>query len=193
MNARGTNAVRGRVTANGGAGRMWHTDPNCDEMDGPSTACAGKSVAELVHNQAEKGRSCCRKCTVPAILDDAFTRASGTGYHALTCADWHGTGPSHPLGRGACTLCAALARYADGTEIPAGLAGGHVTLLRPGNIEGAEGYLREAMIEIRNTSGGGLPHVDGAMWKTAAELMGAHGLGQGLEVAAAVHGPQLRR
>jgi len=163
-------------------------------MSGPAAACIAKSLAALIRSQTEKGHYCCRKCTIAAILDYAFTVAAGPGYHALTCAAWHGAGYNRATYvKRPCDLCEALTAYADGTEILAGVTGGHVTLLRPGNIEGAEGYLREAMIEIRNTSGGGLPHVDGAMWKTAAELMGAHGLGQGLEVAAAVHGPQLRR
>jgi len=185
----GANKVVGYVTSDNGVGRMWHTNPACEQMNDPATTCTAKNLPALIRDQTEKGHYCCRNCTIAAVLDYALSYASGPGYHALTCAAWHGT-RGNPLGRGPCELCEELTVYGAGTLV--GLTDGHVTLLRTGTIEGATGYLREAMIEIRNADGTSLPPMDEPRWKTAATLIGEHGMRQALEVAAAVHGPQLR-
>jgi len=127
-----------------------------------------------------RGITACRRCALPAILDEVAASASGGGYHALIC------GSSDTSG--ACRRCADLTAYAAAHgNLTAYALGGRVAVLRPGLSSLDSDALSVLWLEVRDASGD-LPAITAPMWATAAALFGGPTtLADALAAAAALH------
>lgn len=172
--------------------RRWHTDPDCPESmwsryRGKRRVTVRANTALLLaRDMGALGITACRRCALPAILDEVAAGATKPGCHALIC----------DLSRtdGACPRCADLSAHATKNgHLSATRTDGHVAVLREGFTALAANSLNTLWLIVKDASGY-LPVITAPVWATAADLLaGPSTLGEALAAAAALHAPVASR
>jgi len=164
--------------------RTWHLDYGCPHLSGRdriSYQARTGGMADLVRDQRTDGRSPCRRCALPAVLDNLSAAATRPGYHYLSCDDWHD--------RSTCSTCTSLSKYAASRPgVLATTLNCRVIILLGGAVNGWGGYNHAGDLNVASTDADGPAAVTAPMWAVAAKLLGpATTLGAALGAAAALH------
>jgi len=174
----------GYVVSPTGYARTWHFDNDCPHLSGRvriSYQGREPGMRELVRDQRGEGRSPCRRCALPAVLDNLSAAATTPGYHYLICDDWHDSA--------GCSTCTSLSRYAASRPAVLTATRDHrVTILLGGTMNGWGGYNHAGDLNVTSTEHRGPAVVTAAMWAVAATLLGpATMLDAALAAADALH------
>jgi len=161
----------------------WHADPDCTGMAAATRRRVdAPTLTDVALGQARAGRLPCRSCAYADLLDDLAARASGPGYHYLTCASMH-RATAVP-----CRRCKTLAAYGAQRHILTSRARGPVALLRPGLLPHPVAALFGMHLRGYNSHITAPLALTAPMWDTAASLLvGYTSLTQALEAAAGLY------